>query len=206
LSITLSGDVDTLEALRAIGDEHGLVARRLKVDVAYHPAHLYACSTGYSADIVHLDGRPAALDDEGQQRQPPIMLSSVTRGEVDPELLGGFYWVRNLISPVLSSDAVWELFSSDGGVDSASNDDDLLIKISPYSALRGPVEQILSHHGMKNVRYMSMITLGDSTLDTSLSLAAEVFRHSIPMDTLKVNGDSPCYLLTDLPPYSWNHY
>jgi zearalenone synthase (highly reducing iterative type I polyketide synthase) len=79
-SITSSGDVDTLEATRAILDEHGLVARRLKVDVAYHSAHMY-----YSADIVHLDGRPAALNDEGQQRQPPIILSSVTGGEVDQD-------------------------------------------------------------------------------------------------------------------------
>jgi zearalenone synthase (highly reducing iterative type I polyketide synthase) len=107
---------------------------------------------------------------------------------------------------MLSSDAVWEPISCNGRVGSASNAVDLLIETGPHSALRGPVKPTLSHHGIKNVRYMSMITRGDSALDTSLSLAAEVFRHSIPMDTLKVNGDSPCYLLTDLPPYSWNHY
>ena len=39
-SVTLSGDVAALEELRAVLDERSVFARRLKVDVAYHSAHM----------------------------------------------------------------------------------------------------------------------------------------------------------------------
>lgn len=203
-SITLSGNVDALEALQAIFDERGVFSRRLKVDVAYHSVHMHSCSAEYGAAIMDLEGRPGASG-EGQQQQPVIMVSSITGSEVDPELLGPYYWVRNLISPVLFADAVKELVSPAGGDGGTSNAVDMLVEIGPHGALGGPIEQTLSHHDIKNVRYMSMLTRGENALDTSLSLAAELFCRGVPVDVPKVNGDSHCRLLTHLPPYPWNH-
>ncbi|PNY28266.1 Polyketide synthase [Tolypocladium capitatum] len=204
-SITLSGDVEVLEAIRPILEERGVFARRLKVDVAYHSVHMHSCSGEYRAAIIDLEGRPAATDEEGQRQKPITMVSSVTGSEVDPELLGPYYWIRNLISPVLFTDAVKELVSPAGEDGSTSNAVDMLVEIGPHSALGGPIEQILTHHGIKNVRYISMLTRGENALDTSLNLAAELFCLGVLLDVSEANGDSNCRLLTDLPPYPWNH-
>jgi acyl transferase domain-containing protein/NADPH:quinone reductase-like Zn-dependent oxidoreductase/NAD(P)-dependent dehydrogenase (short-subunit alcohol dehydrogenase family) len=200
-SVTLSGESSALEALRSILEERGVFARRLKVDVAYHSPHMHSCSAEYAHSIANLECMgPAAESDQ----QPVVMVSSVTGEEVDPELLGPYYWVRNLISPVLFTDAIKEMVSPAGGMD-GKNAVDLLIEIGPHSALGGPIEQIMAHYNIKNVGYMSMLTRGQSAVNTSLSLAAGLFRHGVSLDIPKVNGDSNCRLLTDLPPYAWNH-
>ena len=199
-NVTISGDVTTLEALRAILDERGVFARRLKVEVAYHSSHMHLCSGEYYASIADLGHTPV---EEAVQQQPITMVSSVLGHEVEPEQLGPYYWVQNLINPVLFTDAVKELVSpADANGEKAV---DLLIEVGPHSALGGPIEQILSSHGIKNVSYTSMLARGQSALDTSMSLAAELFRQGVPINVSKTNGDSKCRLLTDLPPYAWNH-
>ncbi|KAL8807198.1 MAG: hypothetical protein Q9182_000880 [Xanthomendoza sp. 2 TL-2023] len=195
-SVTLSGDVAALEELRAILDKRGVFARRLKVDVAYHSTHMNAAFDEYSASIANIEPTPPYT---GQ----PIMVSSVTGGEVDAELLGPYYWVRNLISTVLFADALKELvIPADGD---GKNAVDLLIEIGPHSALGGPIEQILSHHGIKNVGYTSMLTRGENSLDCSLNLASDLFLHGVPITVQNANSDSQGRLLADLPPYPWNH-
>ncbi|KAH7305604.1 hypothetical protein B0I35DRAFT_362109 [Stachybotrys elegans] len=199
-NVTLSGDVTTLEALREILAERGVFARRLKVEVAYHSPHMNEGSVNYFSAIEDLDWD---LEVPGGESQP-VMISSVTGFAADPEELGPFYWVRNLTSPVLFTDAVRELARPAAGSQDAK-DIDLLIEVGPHSALGGPIEQILGHYGISNVAYMSMLTRGQSALDTSLNLAADLFRHGVPIDVAKVNGDSNTHLLTNLPPYAWNH-
>ncbi|KAH8721624.1 KR domain-containing protein [Ilyonectria robusta] len=200
-SITLSGDVDALETLRALLEQRGIFARRLKVDVAYHSSHMQACSNEYRTSIQELDGQMS----EEEAEEPIVMVSSVTGSEVDPEMLGPFYWVRNLISPVQFSDALKELVAPAGEESETGPAVDILVEIGPHSALAGPVEQILTHHGIKNVAYASMLTRGQSAVDTSMNLAAELFRRGVSVNVSKVNGDSHTHLLTDLPPYQWNH-
>ncbi|MCJ1312675.1 Reducing polyketide synthase rads1 [Agyrium rufum] len=196
-STTISGAISALDALESLCKEKSIFARKLKVDVAYHSAYMHACSAEYAASIADLD--PVASSDE----EPVIMVSSVTGEEVDLELLGPYYWVRNMISPVLFQDALKEMVSpeeTDG-----KNAIDLLIEIGPHSALGGPVEQILSHYNVKNVAYLSMLTRGQNAIDTSLSLASKLFIQGVTLDIAQVNGDLSCHLLTNLPPYAWNH-
>ena len=200
-NVTLSGNSSALDVLRSILEERSVFARRLKVDVAYHSAYMHSCSPEYADSIANLECmEPAAAFD----KQPVIMVSSVTGEAVDAELLGPYYWVRNLISPVLFADAVKELVSPADGID-GKNAVDLLIEIGPHGALGGPIEQIMAHYNIKNVGYMSMLTRGQSAINTSLSLAAGLFRRGISLDMPKVNSDSNCRLLTNLPPYAWNH-
>lgn len=199
-NVTLSGDTVQLEALRVILDERGAFARRLKVDVAYHSSDMHLCSADYYASIADLE---AYQTDETGQQQPIIMVSSVTGTEVVPELLVPYYWIRNLVSPVLFTDAIEELVSPADKI--GEKVVDLLLEIGPHSALGGPIEQILSSLAITNVNYMSVLVRGQDAHDTSLNLADELFRQGVPMDMSRVNGDSNCRLLTDLPPYSWNH-
>jgi acyl transferase domain-containing protein len=198
-SITLSGDVAALEGLRAILDERKIFARRLKVDVAYHSSHMNFAAPEYSTFIADVEPRQASEDETiGSQ----IMVSSVTGQEVVPELLGPYYWIRNLVSPVLFSDALSELVSPTGIEETAV---DMLVEIGPHGALGGPIEQILDQKGVRNVVYKSILTRGQSSIDTSLRLAMEMFLEGVDLDAQKVNGDSACRLVLDLPPYPWNH-
>ena len=200
-NVTLSGESSALETIQLVLEERSIFARRLKVDVAYHSSYMHSCSAEYASSIAGLEYTEPAL---ASDKKPVLMVSSVTGEEVDPELLGPYYWVRNLISPVLFTDAVKELVSPADGAE-GKNAVDLLIEIGPHSALGGPIEQILAHYGIKNVGYMSMLARGQSAINTSLSLAAGLFRHGVSLQMPKVNSDPKYHLLTNLPPYAWNH-
>jgi zearalenone synthase (highly reducing iterative type I polyketide synthase) len=208
-SVTLSGDVDALEQLRTIFEERKVFARRLKVEMAYHSSHMNRVFSSYAASISDIEPRQCQQNQGGGEEnssRKQIMVSSVTGQEVEPELLGPYYWVRNLVSPVLFSDALKELVSpaeSDAKNNSSNKSVDILIEIGPHSALGGPVQQTLDHHGIENVAYKSMLTRGKSALDTSLELAAELFLARITLHISKVNGDLHTRRLMDLPPYQW---
>ncbi|TLD11793.1 hypothetical protein PspLS_11646 [Pyricularia sp. CBS 133598] len=202
-SVTLSGDSDALEKLRVILEGEKTFARMLLVDVAYHSSHMQRVAGDYGGSMTDLEPIPASADDPDRV----IMFSSVTAGEVEPELLGNYYWVRNLVSPVLFEGAVKEMVSGDdAGADAAASRSlDLLIEIGPHSALGGPIEQILSHHGFSGINYKSALTRLQNATDTILELGAGLFAEGVPIQLQKVNGDSHCQLLTNLPPYPWNH-
>lgn len=194
-SVTLSGDIDSLEQLRAVLDDRKVFARRLKVEMAYHSTYMNRVMDHYLSTIADIEPLPS-FEDQG------TMVSSVTGFDISPEALGPYYWVRNLVSPVLFSDAVKELVSPDDG---DGNTVDLLIEVGPHSALGGPVEQILNHHGIEKVGYESILTRGKDALKTSLQLASTLFLSGVTLDMAQVNGDLHTRRLTDLPPYQWNH-
>ncbi|KAM0389205.1 hypothetical protein ACHAQC_009086 [Fusarium culmorum] len=195
-NVTLSGDVAPLDQLKGILEKRGIFARRLRVEVAYHSTHMNSVFADYTASI-------ADIEPQSSPCHQPIMVSSVTNNQVDPALLGSYYWGRNLISPVLFSDTIKEMVSpADGNGQKAV---DLLVEIGPHGALGGPIEQILSHFDIENVGYQSMLTRGQNAVETSLELATSLFLQGVTIDVQKVNGDSGCRLLTNLPPYPWNH-
>ncbi|CAF3577742.1 unnamed protein product [Fusarium graminearum] len=195
-NVTLSGDVAPLDQLKGILEKRGIFARRLRVEVAYHSTHMNSVFADYTASI-------ADIEPQSCPSHQPIMVSSVTNNQVDPALLGSYYWGRNLISPVLFSDTIKEMVSpADGNGQKAV---DLLVEIGPHGALGGPIEQILSHFDIENVGYQSMLTRGQNAVETSLELATSLFLQGVAIDIQKVNGDSGCRLLTNLPPYPWNH-
>ncbi|KAF1962478.1 hypothetical protein CC80DRAFT_499849 [Byssothecium circinans] len=203
-NVTVSGDSAHLEALEAVVQEQGLFARRLKVHVAYHSSYMHSCSSEYYASIEDIEfGIVSPTDDDAQSR--PIMVSSVTGAEIDAKELGPYYWIRNLTSPVLFTDAIKELACPDRIEKPKTKDIDILVEIGPHSTLGGPIEQILTHYGIQNVAYMSALARGKNAIDTTLNLASELFRQGVDVNMSKANGDSNCYLLTDLPPYPWNH-
>src|SRR6185295_9586145 len=100
-------------------------------EVAYHSPHMHLCSGEYYAAI-------ADVGQETVQRQPVTMVSSVLGYEVETDQLGPYYWVQNLINPVLFADALKEMVSP-----AEANGEkviDLLVEIGPHSALGGPAE------------------------------------------------------------------
>lgn len=196
-SVTLSGDIDLLQQLQAILDERKIFARQLKVETAYHSTYMNKVMDYYLSTIDDIVPLPAhETQDQG------TMISSVTGFEISPETLGPYYWMRNLVSPVLFSDSVKQLISPDDG---EGNTIDILIEIGPHSALGGPIQQILSHYNIEKVGYESMLTRGKNALKTSLQLASKLFLAGLPLSLAQVNGDLHPHQLMDLPPYQWNH-
>lgn len=193
-SVTISGDLSALEELQVILEDRSIFARRLKVDVAYHSAHMNAAVAEYTAMINLVEPAQAT---EAQ----PVFVSSVTGHEADSELLGPYYWVRNLISPVLFADAIKELVSPADGT--GANAVDYLIEIGPHGALGGPIEQILSHHSIKGVSYRSVLTRGENALEGWLKSTSELAILGLLQDVQSANGDSDSRILSNLPPYPW---
>ncbi|KAF3001768.1 t1pks [Curvularia kusanoi] len=195
-NVTVSGDISALDDLKNILDARQIFARRLKVDVAYHSPHMHYCSGEYYAAI-------ANVGQEKTQKHSITMVSSVTGYEVERDQLGPYYWVQNLINPVLFSDALKEMVApSEGNGEKAV---DVLIEVGPHSALGGPVEQTLAHHGIKNVDYTSMLVRNQNATESAFELATFLFQRGTTLDMSRVNGDEHCRLLTNLPSYPWNH-
>lgn len=193
-NVTLSGDSEALEELKTNLEKREIFARRLKVEVAYHSTHMNTVMNEYSSLITHIEPLPSP---ENQA----VQVSSVTGLEIDSELLGPYYWVRNLISPVLFADAVKEMVIPSEG--DGNNTIDILVEIGLHGALGGPIGQILSHYGVENIIYHSMLTRNEKSLSRMLSTASEMFINGLQLDVQKVNGDKECKLISSLPPYAW---
>jgi acyl transferase domain-containing protein len=206
-SVTVSGDEAGIDELAAMLKKEGVFARKLKVETAYHSHHMNSIAIPYFEalrDIIPTEALP------GRQ-----MFTSVSGSLVDFSELGAAHWVRNLLSPVLFSDAVYELVRPKEAEDQATGAAvDMLVEIGPHSALQGPVSQILKKYGIKDVEYRSVLSRGRDGVQTSLTAAGEMFAHGVPVDIKTLNlgaeteedhiSGSP-KALVDMPTYAWNH-
>jgi len=196
-SVTLSGRAAVLVNFSKVLQERQIPARRLRVDIPNHSPLMNTVSEGYSNSISSIVPRKA-IDES------ICMISSLTGSEVAAEMLGSYYWLSNMLSPVLFSDAVRELIRPSGSA-KTENTVDMFIEVGPHSTLAGPVAQILDQYHLGHVPYKSVVLRGHNSSETSLQLAQALFPQGVQLIVEKVNGDLDCRLLTDLPPYPWKH-
>ena len=195
-SVTISGDKDAVEELHLKLEGKGIFSRKLKVGVAYHSEHMMAIASDYSRALRNLDVLP---------RNPKVKFcSSVYPGisvETDSE-----YWVRNMLSPVRFSDAMKAVLANQTDRESRI---DACIEIGPHSALAGPFKQICQELPADNrPAYISSILRGEDSVENMLATACEMFKNGWNIDIACLNfpyGDHGHQVLTNLPPYSWNH-
>ncbi|KAI6355122.1 hypothetical protein MCOR25_008327 [Pyricularia grisea] len=190
-NVTISGDVAAIEQLHDKLKTMSVFVARLKVDVAYHSNHMQKIFPDYVQSL-------AQLHPSGSDRNI-TMVSSVEAAEVDAEAVNGFYWGRNLVSPVLFSDALAELVRPGQGPSTV----DVLVEIGPHGALKSSVGEILATINAKAVEHMSSLSRGKDDQLMVLTLAGNLFTRGIDIDMDQVNGAGT--LLTDLPPYPWQH-
>ncbi|GJC89470.1 highly reducing polyketide synthase ZEA2 [Colletotrichum liriopes] len=200
-NITISGDVSAIEQLHDKLRSTSLFVARLKVEVAYHSEHMETIYPEYVQSLTHIRPRKGLSDGDSTK---VTMISSVEAAEVDHETLGAFYWGRNLVSPVLFSDALGELVRPAGGP-AGSNTVELLVEIGPHAALKQSVKEILAESEIKGVEYMSSLLRSMNDEDMALSLAGNLFASGAPINVSEVNNEPKASLLTDLPPYPWQH-
>ncbi|KAK2626256.1 hypothetical protein QTJ16_004518 [Diplocarpon rosae] len=182
-SVTVSGDSQAVEEVREMLQKEGIFARPLKVQAAYHSHHMATLAGPYLDALSDLETLPGHA---GRS-----MFSSVIGDSIEPDELGATNWVRNLISPVLFSDAVTEM--------TKAIDIDLFVEIGPHPALKGPVRQIAGNE----TAYLSTLSRGVDAVESLLDFAGNAFIHGVPIDLSRVNGNGN--LINDLPSYPWNH-
>lgn len=197
-SVTISGKLVALEALRDDIQAAGHFARLLQVDLAYHSRFMDSIGEEYeqllSASNFATLGGSADVS----------MFSSVT-GSKKTGTADALYWKTNMVSPVRFDEAVTAMLSEDD----APN---FLIELGPSGALAGPVAQIkksLPNQGA-DVAYCAAWSRGVDAGKSLFDAAGRLFVAGGPVDLAKVNeyseGDSTLpSTIIDLPNYVWDH-
>lgn len=204
-SVTLSGDVRAIDELEQMLKHTDLFARRLKVANAYHSSHMDVIVEPYMRSMNSL----RVLPGKGDRK----MHSSVTGEYIDWSELGALHWVRNLVSPVLFYDALLDLLRpmNSDGERTRHNAVDILLEVGPHATLKSAVEDITSVHGVKNVKYVSVLYRKQNGFRTALGAAGNLLAEGVPVHVMNVNGgaDETSHRrpkpLVGLPAYSWNH-
>lgn len=194
--ITVSGFRHELEHMEQRIKHDGHFARFLQVNTAYHSRHMDAVAGTYVELLekhVEWETRPAL-------KSKAIMFSSTT-GDVLVESPGVDYWVKNMLSPVLFSQAATSMMQID------SEGVNYLVEIGPSNALSGPVSQIQKATGT-SFAYSSTWKRGAEAMKTLLECAGKLFNAGAPISLTPFNDDglsvAPAFVF-DLPNYQWNH-
>ena len=197
-SMTVSGDADQISQIQKVADNRSIWNRRLKVDVAYHSHHMSYVADKYKSLLGKVE----------PSLQTSVEFHSSLKGaRVVPSMLTTTYWVENLTSPVLFSQAIQSLCGT--SEDSREKTVDIIIEIGPHSALQGPVRQILQSVTGSSRKTQSMPSLirNEDSVSAMLQLSARLFVSGCQMRMGNVNfpTDGTPKILTDLPTYTWNH-
>lgn len=204
-SVTISGDVSGIDELEAMLKKENIFARKLKVETAYHSPHMSIIAAQYLQEISDVEPMEPTTARK--------MHSSVTGELAHYSELGPANWVRNLLSPVLFSDSLYDLLrpmqpSGERASDSAI---DVLVELGPHAGLQGPVNQVMKKYNITGVDYCSILSRKKDALQTMLACVGQLVVHGAPVNISKANnsaGEARTQngrSLVDLPPYSWNH-
>ncbi|KAL9110535.1 MAG: hypothetical protein Q9227_004893 [Pyrenula ochraceoflavens] len=195
-SVTLSGDRLHLEDLQTMIQNDGHFARMLHVDLAYHSRFMTPAASHYSS----LLEKNCAIPDYEPTSSPVSMFSSVT-GEKLNSRCNAKYWVENMTSPVLFTQAVIAMLAD-------QNSPDLLIEIGPHKALAGPLSQIKHAFEDHTNAFEYLAAYERNTPRALFDLAGRLFITGCPISLAAVNLDNESEsprVLIDLPNYCWNH-
>ncbi|KAH8668269.1 hypothetical protein BGZ60DRAFT_487890 [Tricladium varicosporioides] len=193
---TISGDESAILELHKILTGEGIFARLLKVENAYHSAHMQIIENDYRQSIEGIGTHEISTS--------KIMFSSVTGQRVLGEDLEPEYWAQNMVSPVKFSDAMSSLLRSN------STKPDILLELGPHAVLQGPIKQILDAENNPRARpaYFSMLYRSKDASATSLEAVGHLWSRGAQVDIEKANNtplDEHPHVLSDLPVYPWNH-
>lgn len=202
-SVTVSGDEDAVEELGFMLDDEKKFNRRLKVDKAYHSAHMLPCAEPYLESL-----RRCGIQSRVADQRSCAWYSSVNGCRVAADLLetvGDTYWVDNMTKPVLFSQALRRALME--------YPCDFALEIGPHAALKGPASQTIQEVLETDIPYHGTL---DRKIDSAQAISNTMgFLWSYLPET-KVDLESwekvmsrdqiqPYRLITDLPPYQWNH-
>ncbi|KAK2038839.1 KR domain-containing protein [Colletotrichum somersetense] len=200
LSVTISGDADLVEeVLSQIRQaKPDVLARRLKVEKAYHSHHMREVGSRYlSLTSPYIDS-PKSLDPAS-----PHLFSSVTGSRLPQETpTGAEYWRENLESPVLFDAAVTALIAEHKA---QSSHPLVFLEVGPHSALAGPLRQILAQAGI-NLSYASCLIRSKNSTECFMTAIGQIWQQGVDIDFERLaNPNGTARVVPDLPAYPWQH-
>lgn len=211
-SVTLSGDISQILALKERFNEEGIFARVVETGGnAYHSFHMKAIGVEYEKDLMRiLPTFSTKTRGQDAERQRVDFISSVT-GMNHSKAVTARYWRRNLESPVLFEQAVRVLVDT--------SDIDLLLEIGPHPALQGPVRQISKQSTKaKFPEHVATLLRNRNGAECLLQTAGKLFVRGYNVDMQRVNAiellESKTNSITctrigrtivDLPKYQWQY-
>lgn len=197
-SITVSGDVETIQHMAVIFKDEKKFARRLKVDRAYHSHHMVPCSADYIRALQGLNIQPKASS------RSTWFSSVCLDGEISREALEAIYWDRNMVRPVRFMPAIQRACEVKGLFD-------FVVEIGPHPALKGPTLQTLDDMLDHCPSYIGLLQRDKDALETITHSVATI-SGCLGQAALDLQGYhqwiygrcSPA-LVKDLPTYCWSH-
>ena len=211
-SVTVAGPVKQIQLLETYLHKRSKFARRLQVNAGYHSPQMQIIASEYLAKLGNLE---PDVQDTGCQ-----MVSSVTCQFVSAsDVCRGSYWIDNLVSPVDFNGAVGQCSRRDKNVYKTKKLDkshkrevtpDFWVELGPHSALQGPLREILSESEVQPIAsYTSALIRNQPASVTLLKALGQLVCRGFKVDTTDLNqlfttSSSP-KLLTDLPPYPFDH-
>lgn len=209
-SVTLSGDLEAVKKIEAKLLAKGVFTRSVKTDgKAYHSKYMETVSSKYR-DLILLAKTRLSFDPP--THSSATMVSSVTNSKLTKgSVVDHEYWCKNLVSPVLFSQAVQTI-----ATDKTLSSVDLLVEIGPHSALSGPIRQICIAHGFDKLKYLPTLIRNQDAAAQLLKLTGELYLRDYKLDIERVtclgklssNGmitSTKGSILVDLPTYQWNY-
>lgn len=202
-SITLSGDKSAVAEAVDIFKAEGKFARQLKVDTAYHSAHMLPCAGPYLAAMEALDDVFVTEDTDDPR---PTWYSSVIEGQVmDKAHLDARYWVQNMTDTVLFAPAVTAAMKQSGSFD-------MVLEIGPHPALKGPCLDTVEATSGARIPYTGMLSRGkDDVAELSTAIGflwSCLGAGSVAFEDLEegMSGDmAGRHIIPDLPKYPFDH-
>ncbi|KAI1504774.1 hypothetical protein F5X99DRAFT_405775 [Biscogniauxia marginata] len=199
-SVTVSGKLDALEALREEIAAAGHFARRLQVDMAYHSELMHAVGDEYES-LLLASGKGFHQPDLKSPGEIN-MFSSVTASKQSTAITAA-YWKQNMVSAVRFDGALSAMMLDN------STAPNFLIEIGPSGALSGPVSQVLKSIAPTagaEVSYCSAWSRGVNSGNSLFDVAGRLWATGHPVDLAVVNEyDATERSIIDLPNYCWNH-
>ena len=212
VSITISGEECHVEKLSKMLKADGIFARRLNVAVAYHSPQMEQISE----DCLKAFAGLKAADPQCETQ----FISSVTGSLLaKEECLEARYWVSNLTSPVLFSQAIGRLCRDPPSALHKKLDGshrnaivvDFLVEIGPHAALRLPIQETLSSiPGKQKITYRSALYREKPATVTVLELMGELHSRGSSINLRHINDPDLAFSkhrisLVDSPSYPFDH-
>ncbi|KAK2018650.1 KR domain-containing protein [Colletotrichum eremochloae] len=198
-NVTLSGPVDEIDAVAETLDKAQVFARKLSVKVAYHSHFMDVVAADY-LDLI----RDISLGDGSSG----IRFYSSTNGERLENLSAltePTYWVKNLVSPVLFSDALEAMVK-----DQPQGLPLFFVEMGPQGALRRPIQetmtQLLTKTPKDKWRYTCILKKDAADEQSILETAGTIWASGVVVRLDRLNQDvmqasrEPKHVL-DLPSY-----
>ncbi|KAF5027261.1 hypothetical protein F66182_634 [Fusarium sp. NRRL 66182] len=196
-STTLSGKRENIERAFKEFSAKNIFCRILQVKVAYHSSHMLLVENEYKSALGLVSPR--------QHQNSVTMFSTVSGKSVDGYKLDKAYWAANLVSPVSYVSAIKNMMHLP-----SDETPDLIIELSPTSALRSPTLDIITAIDPKvPPTYHSALDRKIPGAISLLQTLGELWTRGCKLNMEKVvsrgSYQIPLKSLADLPPYPWNH-